>query len=158
MTMASRLQSCLTQNQSRYDVLQHRASHSSRETARHAGIPPERVAKSVILDDAEGHWLMAVLPANRRVNLDKVQQLTKRSWRLATEIKLDHHFNDCATGAIPPVGSAYGIPALIDHALMSAGDVYFEAGDHEALVHMSTEQFLKLMPGAQRAPFSEENS
>ncbi len=156
MTMAPRLQNCLTQNQSRYDVLQHRASSSSRETARRAGIPPERIAKSVILDDAEGHWLMAVLPANRRVNLEKVRSLTKRPWRLTQEAEISRHFSDCASGAIPPVASAYGIPALIDHSLMGAQEVYFEAGDHEALVHMSTEQYLKLMPGAQRGPFSEQ--
>jgi Ala-tRNA(Pro) deacylase len=28
-------------------------------------------------------------------------------------------------------------------------DIYFEAGDHESLVHMSTEEFLKLVPRAE---------
>jgi len=47
MTMAARLQSCLAQHQSRYEVLWHTPSHTSRESARRAGIPPERMAKPV---------------------------------------------------------------------------------------------------------------
>lgn len=155
MTMAARLQSCLAQHQSRYEVLWHTPSHTSRESARRAGIPPERMAKPVILNDTQGHRLMAVLPASRQLNLDKLRQSTRRNWRLAHESEFGNSFADCATGAIPAVGSAFGMETLIDASLASGRDTYFEAGDHEGIVHMTTEQYLKLMPDAQQAAISE---
>ncbi|UVE16896.1 YbaK/EbsC family protein [Pseudomonas sp. LS44] len=155
MTMATRLQSYLSQRHSHYDMLQHDPSVTTREAARRAGIPPQLMAKPVILDDFQGHWLMAVVPATRQVDLQKVHKLTKRHWRLARESEFSSSFGDCDLGAIPAVGSAFGIETLIDQSLAGVKDVYFEAGDHEALVHMSSEQYLKLMPDAPRAPLSE---
>lgn len=154
MTMATRLQTCLTQNQSRYELLQHSHSHSSRETARRAGIPPDRMAKPVILNDTQGHRLMAVIPASREIDLDKVRQVTQRNWQLARETEFGSNFADCEIGAIPAVGSAFGMETLIDQSLAEGKDVYFEAGDHEALVHMTTDQYLQLMPKAQRGSLS----
>lgn len=154
MTMAARLQSCLKQNQSRYEVLQHSRTQTSRETARRAGVPADRFAKSVILDDKQGHRLMAVIPASRQIDLDKVRQVTRRSWQLARETEFGNSFTDCEAGAIPAVGSAFGMDTLIDQSLAEGKEVYFEAGDHEGLVHMSTEQYLKLMPTAQRGSLS----
>lgn len=155
MTMATRLQSYLSQNHSRYDMLQHDPTMTTREAARRAGVPPYLMAKPVILDDFQGHWLMAVVPATRQVDLSKVHKLTKRHWRLARESDFNARFDDCEYGAIPPVGSAFGLDTLIDQSLEDVKDVYFESGDHEGLVHMSSEQFLKLMPTAQRGSISE---
>lgn len=155
MTMANRLQNYLSQQHSHYDMLQHDPSMTTREAARRAGVSPHLVAKSVILDDFQGHWLMAVVPATHQVDLNKVRKLTKRHWRLARENEFGPRFSDCANGAIPPVGSAFEMETLIDEALTALKDVYFESGDHEGLVHMSSEQFLKLMPTAQCGPISE---
>jgi Ala-tRNA(Pro) deacylase len=154
MTMAARLQECLQQNQSHYELLPHEHSHSSPETARLAGVPPEALAKSVILDDTAGRRVMAVIPASRQIDLDKVRELTQRSWHLVRESEFGDDFEGCEIGAIPAVGSAFGMDTLIDQALLEGQDVYFEAGDHEDLVHMSTEQYLRLMPQAQRGALS----
>lgn len=154
MTMAARLQECLEQSQARYELLPHEHSHSSPETARLAGVPPEALVKSVILDDSQGHRVMAVIPASRQLNLDKVRAMTQRSWHLVSESEFGGDFEGCEIGAIPAVGSAFGMETLIDQALLANDDVYFEAGDHEDLVHMSTEQYLRLMPRAQRGPLS----
>jgi Ala-tRNA(Pro) deacylase len=46
------------------------------------------------------------------------------------------------------------MPTYLDESLIGHPDVYFEAGDHEELIHMSTDQFLELMDGAERARFA----
>jgi Ala-tRNA(Pro) deacylase len=38
----------------------------------------------------------------------------------------------------------------LDESLTRQPDVYFEAGDHEALIHMRVEQFLTLMDDTER--------
>lgn len=148
MTMITQLQSSLTQHKSRYDVLTHAPSMTTREAARRAGVPPQQMAKPVILDDFQGHWLMAVVPATRQLDLQKVHKLTKRNWRLAHEGDFSKRFGGCAIGAIPAVGNLFGLETLIDQSLTEQSDIYFEAGDHNDLVHMSGKQYLALMPDA----------
>lgn len=155
MSMANRLQSCLTQHASRYELLPHSLTMTTREAARRAGVPPQQMAKPVILDDFQGHWLMAVIPATRQVDLHKVHKLTRRNWRLAREGEFAKRFDDCAPGAIPPVGNVFGLETLIDQSLGEQSDIYFEAGDHAALVHMSASQYLELMPEARQGRFCE---
>ncbi len=59
-------------------------------------------------------------------------------------------------GALPPVCMAYGMQTFLDDSLARQPDVYFEAGDHEELVHMDRDEFLALMDKAERASFSHK--
>lgn len=148
MRMANTLQRCLQNEHCLYDVVEHPHSDNSLESAREAGIPAERMAKPVILDDQRGHYLMAVLPANRHLDMTKVSQGGGR-WQLTHEHTVSGLFKDCDLGAIPPLGTAYGMAMVIDPQLTRQKEVYFEAGDHEGLVHMRMDQFLKLVPRAE---------
>jgi Ala-tRNA(Pro) deacylase len=83
-----------------------------------------------------------------------MHERTGRPVRLATEAELKEMFADCSAGAVPPLGGAYGMETIWDDCLMERSEVYFEAGDHETLVHMKTPDFVKLMEGAHHMPFS----
>jgi Ala-tRNA(Pro) deacylase len=69
---------------------------------------------------------------------------------MATEGEIEALFADCETGAVPPVGSAYGLKTVIDESLDGLSDVYIEGGDHESLIHMTKQQFGSLMEEAAR--------
>ena len=147
MRMAKKVQSSLTRAHCEYDVVAHRHSSSSLETARVAGVPAERVAKSIILDDRHGHYLMAVLPASRHLDLSKVRN--SGEWQLTRESNLAHIFDDCERGAVPPLGGSYGLDMVIDPLLTRQKDIYLEAGNHNYLLHMSMPEFLKMVPHAE---------
>lgn len=155
MTMITQLQSSLMQHKTRFDVLNHAKSATTREAARRAGIPPQQMAKPVILDDFQGHWLMAVVPASRHVDLEKIHKLTRRHWRLAREQDFGKRFANCETGAIPAVGNLFGLETLIDQSLAEQTDIYFESGRHDELVHMSGKQYMALMPEAKSGKLCE---
>ncbi|MBD2838554.1 YbaK/EbsC family protein [Pseudomonas sp. JM0905a] len=155
MTMITQLQSCLSQHKTRFDLLSHRAAMTTREAARRAGIPPQQMAKPVILDDFQGHWMMAVVPASRHVDLERVHKLTHRHWRLVRERDFGKRFADCDIGAIPAVGNLFGLETLIDQSLTEQSDIYFESGRHDELVHMSGKQYMALMPEAKRGQLCE---
>ena len=70
-------------------------------------------------------------------------------WQLTRESGLPHLFGDCERGAIPALGDAYEIKMLLDPTLTRQGDIYLEAGNHDYLVHMSMDQYLKLVPKAE---------
>ena len=73
---------------------------------------------------------------------------------LAVEQDVAELFRDCDPGAIPPLGAAYGVKTLVDDSLVNQPDVYFEAGDHEDLIHVDHAQFSELMSGAEHGIIS----
>ena len=108
MAIAHRIEDYMMQYGVQYDVVTHPHSRSSMETAELAQVPGDRLAKSVVLEDEDG-FLMAVLPSTRHVRLGRLSQELNRRFRLATEEEIGALFEDCERGAIPPLGSAYGM-------------------------------------------------
>jgi Ala-tRNA(Pro) deacylase len=151
--MSPTLQECLRSKRSQYELVAHPYSHSSVETAAAAHVPGERLAKTVVLEDEHG-YVAAVLPSTHAVRLSELWRRTGRHLTLTKETDMRELFKDCDLGAVPPVCMAYGMHTYLDESLAQQPDVYFEAGDHEELVHMPAEQFLALMDGAERAQFA----
>jgi len=127
-----------------YDIVMHNHTATSLDTARAAKIPVHMLAKSVVLEDENG-YMMAVVPANRHVKIRQLNHTTNRNMGLATERELLKLFEDCEIGAIPPIGPAFGMETVVDDSLMMCNDVYFEAGDHEKLIHVKGPSFRKLL-------------
>ena len=100
MRMAATLQRSLASAHARFDLVPHPHSATSLESARVANIPAERLAKTVILDDRQGHFLMAVVPASRHLDVGKVRK-DARLWQLTHEADLARLFKDCELGAVP---------------------------------------------------------
>ena len=154
MAMARRLRWYLDHHEVPYEVIPHPHTASSRQTAEAAHVDEKHLAKCVLLEDERG-YLLAVLPASRRIELDELQSRLGRQLELASEAELGDIFEDCEVGAVPPVGAAYGVPTVVDDALLRLSDVYFEAGDHEALMHVSGEVFRLLLSGAAPGYYAE---
>jgi Ala-tRNA(Pro) deacylase len=153
MAIASKVEGYLVQQGVRYDVVTHPRSHNSMQSAHFAHVRGDRVAKSVILEDDDG-FVMAVLPSTCHVRLGQLSRQLNRNLRLATENELSNLFADCELGAIPPVGLAYGMTTVIDDSLADQPEIYFEAGDHEKLIHMKRDDFGVLMSDAGHARFA----
>jgi Ala-tRNA(Pro) deacylase len=153
MAIAARLKWFLDSRGVHYRLVPHPHTASSLESAAAAHVPSERLAKSVILEDERG-YLMAVLPASHRIRFGRLAEELERELELASEPELAQLFDDCEPGAVPPVGAAYGIPTVVDDSLLALPEVYFEAGDHEDLVHLSGREFLGLLTGARHGRFS----
>jgi Ala-tRNA(Pro) deacylase len=138
-----------------FDLLRHAETHSAAETARAAGITPEKLAKAVLLKDSNG-YLLAVLPATRVLDIGVLQQELHRPLEIADEYDLDGLFCDCAVGAVPPIGPWYRVPTVVDPDLRRQSDIYFEAGDHHCLVHVTEPGFERLLGGVEFFAFSRQ--
>lgn len=153
MTIAATQQRYLVQRNAPYDLLLHPHTGSSHETAEAACIPADHIAKGVVVKDTAG-YVMVVIPASNLLRLKHLRHDLKRDLNLVLEAELAELFDDCEPGAVPPLGPAYGIETFLDESLTSLADVYFEAGDHEQLVHLGGEDFQGLLAGARRGYFS----
>lgn len=143
MGMSATLESYLRARTAPFQLFHHDRSATSLASARLSHLSPERLAKAVVLEDGD-RCVVAVLPANRRVQLNELNNHTGRQLRLASEGHFERYFPDCVMGAVPALACAYGMETILDESLMAAPEVYFEAGDHETLVRMRTSDFLQM--------------
>ncbi len=154
MSIAITLQQYLESRGVDYEIVEHPYADTGLTTAEQAHIPADKLAKSVILED-EGGYVMAVCPASRRIKLGDLYRETNRRLEFADEAELADMLGDCVLGAVPPVGELYGVDVVVDTDLFLLPDVYFEAGDHVDLIHVSAEDFQVLMSNAEHASFSK---
>ena len=142
MTIAPTLKSYLDEKNIDYDVMSHDTTYTSSKTAQASHVPGDSLAKGVVLS-REGGFTLAVVPASCNVSLDAVANYIDGPVELATEEEIEALFPDCEVGAIPPLGDAYGLEMIVDDSLDERADVYFEAGDHKNLIHLSGDLFHK---------------
>lgn len=154
MGIALKVQDFMAECGIEFDIVPHPHSHSSSETAEMAHIPGAHLAKSVVLEDDDG-FVMAVLPASEHVRVAKLSRELNRHLRLASEGELAALFRDCDLGAVPPLGLAYGMRTVVDDRLLQQDPVYFEAGDHEKLIRVSSDAFRALMEHAGNGRFGD---
>jgi Ala-tRNA(Pro) deacylase len=152
MAIAITVQQFLNASRLPFDVVAHPHSRTSLQSARAAHIAPLQLGKAVLLEE-NGQLVMAVLPAAMHVHLGTLRRQFNRDFGMATEQRVRQTFGDCEPGAIPALGGAYGIETIWDDSLMNSADLYFEAGDHEHLVHVRTEDFLELVRECKHGDF-----
>lgn len=156
MSIPARLSQYLEQHGAHYALCSHAHSRSSAQSAHSAHIPPHQLAKSVIVEDDAG-CLMAVVPADRQIQLDELSRLLdRRDLHLADESRVAALFSDCDRGAVPALGMAWGLETVVDDELDTVPVVYVEAGDHESLLRLSREQFRELTSIARHGRFCAE--
>ena len=154
MGIAATLRDYLDRHAVSYQLLHHAETKSTARTAEAAHVPGDRVAKPVVIEDAN-RYVVVVIPATRRIDFTAVHRVFGRQIGLATEPEVEALFKDCAPGAVPAVAQAYGLDVAVDEELLELDDVYFEAGDHRELVHVSGDAFRSLMDGARQGRFGE---
>ncbi len=153
MAIAISLREYLDSKGVKCDVIEHAYSMCSRESAQTAHVPGDQLAKCVVLEDWQG-YLMAVIPSTYRVDIGLLGEQLHRQLELTNEQELSDLFYDCETGAVPPVGKLYGCDVVLDEFLSNHKDVYFEAGDHTDLIHVSGDDFKSLLEDATLGSFS----
>jgi Ala-tRNA(Pro) deacylase len=153
MTIAKRLKSHLETLGVAYETVAHPRTVTTSESAEAAHVPGDQLAKSVVIHLEEGH-VLAVVPSSHRVDLSTLQELLNRRLGLAAETDVNALFDDCHTGAAPPIGDAYFVKTVIDKSLTGLDRVWFEGGDHRTLISVAGVDFDRLMQGAQQGSFS----
>ncbi|MEI9422325.1 aminoacyl-tRNA deacylase [Mesorhizobium sp. Cs1299R1N1] len=153
MTIARKLQDYIAGKGVAYDTVAHHRTSTSSQTAQAAHVPGRRLAKSVLVHHEMGYAL-AVVPSSHRVEFNTLQDVVDRRLGLASEDEIGEVFSDCDIGAVPPLGAAYGVPVILDESFGAEDDVYFEAGDHKTLVHVTGGDFRNLLRDARVARFS----
>ena len=140
----AKLKEFLDSNHVKYVSIAHSVAYTAHEIASVTHIPGKEMAKAVMVK-IDGNLVMAVLPASRQVDLERLKVLAGgKTISLAGEKEFKDRFPDCETGAMPPFGNLYGIPVYVDSSLAEDEDIAFNAGTHRELIRLSYQDFVRL--------------
>ena len=128
-----------------YAVLPHSQTFRAAAVAQTLHIPEKEMVKVVIVKVKE-QFVTTVLSATTKVDLQRLGKIfgTHRV-RLATEKEIAQLFPDCEVGAMPPLGTLYGIPVYVDRSLTGDEEIVFEGGTHSEAIRMRYWDFAALV-------------
>jgi len=145
MSIPRRIRDYLDSQKVPYEWLPHPQAFTAQEVAHSLHVSGKRLAKVVVLD-ADGRLVMAVLPASHRLNLPELKaEVSAQRLEMLPESELVKIFPDCDLGAIPPFGNLYGIDVYVDRAVVKAGEIVFTAGTHVDAARMEYSDYAALV-------------
>jgi Ala-tRNA(Pro) deacylase len=128
-----------------FEELHHHEVYTAQEVAQQEHVSGHHVAKVVVVL-ADGRPVELILPASRKVLLDRVQQvLGARNLRLATEEEMEKVFAGSEAGAIPALRNWPGVDVLMDASMQVSGDILFQAGTHADAVRLRFEDWYRIV-------------
>ncbi|MBI4481432.1 MAG: YbaK/EbsC family protein [Acidobacteria bacterium] len=143
--MPSKLKDFLDQKQVSYLALVHPRAYTAQEVAAALHVPGQELAKTVVVQ-ADGRFVLTVLPASYRLNFEKLRAtLGAKDVRLATEGEFGKLFPECELGGMAPFGNLYNLPVWVDTSLTRDEEILFNAGTHIDTIKMKYVEFDKLV-------------
>jgi Ala-tRNA(Pro) deacylase len=136
MEIPNKLINYLNEKKISYEILHHPEAFTAQTIAAAEHVKGRHHAK-VVMVKSGGEHLMTVLPADSRVDLEKLEKLTGKSTSLEREAEFKDLFPDCAPGTMPPFGDLYGVPTYVDRNLASEDYIVFEAGTHTDAIRLA---------------------
>ena len=136
-----------------YSPIRHSTAFTAQELAAAEHVPGREHAKVTVVK-AGNRYLLAVLPAPKRVDFRKLApMLPENEAHLPTEEEFRALFAGCEPGAMPPFGSLFGLEVWADRSLEKDEDIVFQAGSHDESVRIRYADF-KRLEGPHVADFS----
>lgn len=136
-SVPGRLLSFLDENGVTFDLQHYPLDYTAQEKAADTHTPGIEFAKTVLLG-VDDDYVMAVLPAHHRVDLEQMRTAVGASRvRLAAEDETAPLFPDCEVGAEPPFGNLYNLPCYLSRAMADDEHITFSAGTHEDVIRMA---------------------
>lgn len=144
MEIPKRLIDCLNENKVRYEILHHPEAVTAQRIAQAEHVKARHHAKVVMIKSGEQH-LMAALPADHQIHLEKFAKAIGKAAALEAETEFKPLFPDCAIGAMPPFGNLYGLPTYVDKRLAQEEYIVFEAGTHTDAIKLRYYDYEKIV-------------
>ena len=144
MEIPKRLIDCLNENKARYEILHHPEAITAQRIAQAEHVKARHHAKVVMIKSG-GEHLMAALPADHQIDLEKFAKAIGKAASLDREAEFKPLFPDCAVGAMAPFGNLYGVPTYIDKRLAEEDYIVFEAGTHTDAIKMNYRDYEKIV-------------
>jgi len=126
-----------------YEVVRHEPVRTSAQAAAVRGTPRRLGAKSLVCKGDAG-FLLCVVPGDRRLASNRLRRA--RGWRGLRFADRDElrELTGLVPGSVPPFGSLFGLPTVLDAELARRPRLWFNAGDRAVSASLRVEDYLRL--------------
>ncbi|WP_339806476.1 HDOD domain-containing protein [uncultured Marinobacter sp.] len=151
MALAAKVEQFLNRKGVSYDLLpvtnQAGSSFDSAVMARGGAVGS--VIRCTAMIDLKG-VILVVHPYDSSPDADAIERHTGRRFQPLTAAQTNRLFADCLPGFVPPFGAAYGVPVLVEQALLEENALIMACGGAGALMVLSGRNFRLGMAGCDR--------
>lgn len=127
-----------------FQLIEHAAANDAKSAAEARGTTQKMGVKSLLVKIPSGfNMLTMAADCQLRSNLAR-KQLKSQKVRFATPEEL-YAIAHVSKGALPPIGSLFGIPQLIDHSVVENSEVAFTCGSLTTSVIMQQRDLLSVL-------------
>ena len=129
-----------------YELHEHDRALTALATARAEGVDPHTFAKVVWVRSAEGGDALMVVDSDDHLDLKKARELLKSGRvQLVAEDEIMELAPDCDAGAMPAVGTLFGLPTYADLHVADSAEISFNAGSHTVAVRVDRASWEKAL-------------
>ena len=110
--------------------LEHEPVITSEDAAKTRGFSLKQGIKAIVLTNGNGRWILANLPADKKVDIRKVAEavsLSKKDLRMATPEEV-LEITGCEVGSVPPFGHKTDLTIFVDKAVYDNEESAFNIG------------------------------
>jgi Ala-tRNA(Pro) deacylase len=137
-----------------FRLTQHDRVTTSADAAAVRGVELRSGAKAMVVKGREG-LVLAVLAADRKVDWKRLAPLVGgKGARFANDDELLES-TGLTKGAVPPLGSLFGLRTIYDESLLAVDTVNFNAGLHTKSISMRRDDLIRV-GGGEVSAFSTE--
>ena len=133
-----------------YKRFEHEPVKTSEEAARIRGVPLDSGVKAMLLKTREGKFIMVLLPADKKIDFKKIEQLEgTKNLEFASPEEVQQE-TGCEIGGVPPFGhikrgQPYQIKTYMNKDVLEKNLVNFNAGDRSVSVTMKAKDLTKVV-------------
>jgi len=140
-----KIKALLDSNNIEYILTEHEPVYTSEQAARVRGADIRCGVKALVLKTAESKFVLALIAANRRVDLKKLtKHLETKSLKLAKPEDVLKRTN-CEVGSVHPFGIIHKLPTYIDPSVQENEYVEFNIGVHTKSIRMKSKDLIKII-------------
>ena len=142
MSVEENILSLLENEEVDYDRSTHEPVYTSAEAADVRGVPLDTGVKAMVLENQSGELVLGLIPADHKVDLDKMEEEEDSEVALANPEKV-LKITGSEVGSVPPFGHAEPLKTYLDPEILEKDRVNFNAGRHEVSIDLNPEDLKK---------------
>ena len=138
-----RIANFLNEQHVAYEYLPHAPAFTAHKLAKYLHVSGALVAKCVLLHGPTDYFV-AVLPATCRIDTDKLAAALNGPVRIAADREMAAMFRDCEWGVVPPFGTLYGLPTVLEETIAPEATLVMETHTHVEAIRLRCRDFERL--------------
>lgn len=145
---ADRLLTLLDEGRARYRMIGHAPEGRTGLASQLRGHPAEQAAKCIVvrvkITKKRSRYVLAVIPGDRRVDLERVRELTGGRDAHFADRQTAERLADTVSGTIMPFAFNDAMELLVDPTLLEQTDIFFNAAALDRSIALDSADYVRL--------------